>query len=120
MRTESGELAEYLENFLNSNGKTVADMARATGLKKELVSMWKSRPTSSPRLDSLILVSQYTGLTVSQLIGQDDVQYSAELHSVMNKLKQLSDTSFKAVVAVIKTYYDMEHGEKTNINEVAG
>lgn len=120
MRTNGKEIAEYCEELLKSRGKRVADMCRATGLRKELFSIWKSRKDVSPQLNTLLLISQYMELSVSQIIGQESEPYSFEVKNIADMLKALSPASVKAVGAVTKTYYDMETGEKTNPGEVAG
>ena len=120
MRTTGKEIAEYCDEVMQRRGQRIADLSRATGLRKELFSLWKSRENVSPTLASLLAISNYLEITVSQLIGQEAKGYSFEIKTIADMLDKLSPASVKAVGAVAKTYYDMELGEKTIESETAG
>lgn len=120
MRTTGKELAEYCEQVMQQRGQRIADLSRATGLRKEMFSIWKSRENVSPTLASLLAISEYLEITVSQLIGQESGEYSFEVKTIADMLSKLSETSVKAIGAVTKTYYDMESGGKITASESAG
>lgn len=115
MRRTGKELTEFMDKYLKSVGKTFADVSRGTGIKKELFSMWKSHPTIIPKLDVVILISEYMGITVSQLIGQEKTIYSESLIGLIKMLEVLSPSSIQSVSAVAKTFYDIEVREKNSI-----
>lgn len=120
MRIYGKEIIEFCDEILKKTGKTVASMSRDLGVKKELFYMWRLKPELVPRIDIVASVSEYLGMTVSQLIGQESTAYSGEMLDIIKMLQTLSPTSIKAITAVVKTYYDMEIGGKTNSGEVAG
>lgn len=120
MRTTGKEIAEFCDEFLKGSGRTIAEMCRATGMKKEIFSMWKSHPSTVPRLDTLMSISSYLGLTVSQIIGQEETRYSDEITQALDMLSNLSPTALGIAVAMIKGVYDKERGEKTSTSSLVG
>lgn len=115
MRQTGKEIAEFCDVFLKKSGRTIAEMCRATGLKKETVSMWKSHPDTIPRIDSLIAISEFTQLTVSELIGQQIPSYSGEILEIAKMAESLTQTEIASIVAVTKTFYDAHKAAKREI-----
>lgn len=113
MRTTGKEIAEFCDKLLKMSGRTIAEMCRSTGMKKEVFSMWRSHPSTVPRLDSLLSISSYLGLTVSQIIGQEDTRYSPEITQALYMLSNLSPTAASIAIAAIKGVYERESGEKS-------
>ena len=119
MRDTGKKIVDFIESQLNANDITVAEMCREIGMRKEVISMWKAHSTTIPRLDTLIKIADYFHITVSQLIGEKDIEYQKEVLPIVNMLNDLSQQSLSAIFAVVKTYYDLERGEKNPTGEVA-
>lgn len=85
----------FYDNFINlCKRKKVAPSKAAidAGFSKSLVSKWKANPNTVPTVDVLKKMSDYFGITVDELLGEEKQPTDGELHPANKKLMELSRT----------------------------
>ncbi len=115
MRETGKDIAEFLEDYLKKIGKTITDMSREIGMNKEVIAMWKIRKTTSPRADILIAISKYTGLTVSEILGQKELRLTPYVSKIAKLSKNLSESEQRAVLAVAETFCKLHEEENESV-----
>ena len=118
---------EIFESLLDRNGVTIADVARATGIKQPVFSNWKRR-NSKLSAKNAELIANFFGVTVGYLMGvQEDVQAKSyfedvksaeiaqqmfddpQLRALHHVKKNIDHERFKAYFDLIMNLYRQEH-----------
>jgi transcriptional regulator with XRE-family HTH domain len=78
------QIGENISRFMEVHGIDATELARYTGLPTSTISRLRSNPTDcSPNLSSLMPIAEFFHLTISQLIGEDQINpehYEITLH----------------------------------------
>ena len=111
MRLTGKEIIDFCDELLSKSEETVAGMCRATGLKKSVISMWRSHPALIPKLDTVVELANYFNMSVSELIGQEQQKLSPDILEFLRLEKFLTETEVDSVLAVARTFYN-SHAEK--------
>lgn len=118
---------EIFESLLERDGVTIADVARATGIKQPVFSNWKRR-NSKLSAKNAELIADYFGVTVGYLMGvQEDAQAKSyfedvksaeiaqqmfddpQLRALHHVKKNIDHERFKAYFDLIMNLYRQEH-----------
>lgn len=65
------EYSQIILNFMDSNEVTGYRMAKATGISESLFGKWRSKPTSKIDATTLTKISNYFGISIDELIGNE-------------------------------------------------
>lgn len=120
MRTTGKEIAEFCEALLRNSGRTIAEMCRMTGMKKEMFSMWKSHPAIIPRMDALLKICNYLGISMDTLIGIEKKMLPYDIEAMVNMLVEIPENDRRMILMNIKNYYDVLHEKKFVNGQDAG
>lgn len=112
MRVTGKEIAEFCDELLKDSGTSIAEMCRITGIKKPVISMWRSHPDVVPKLDTAVAIAEYFQISLSELIGQKQQRFSAEVLKFAELEKSLTKTEINSVLAVARTFFAAHQGEK--------
>ena len=63
---------DRFSELLEQKGIRSADVAKATGISPTTFSDWKSGRISSPKMDKLVKIAEYLGVSVEYLAGTSD------------------------------------------------
>lgn len=62
-----GEALKYQREI---NGHTQSSLAKATGLKQQMISWWEANK-GLPNIDFCVQLADFYGITIDELIGRD-------------------------------------------------
>lgn len=65
-----GEALKYQREI---NGHTQSSLAKATGLKQQMISWWEANK-GLPNIDFCVQLADFYGITIDELIGRDYIK----------------------------------------------
>ena len=65
-----GEALKYQREI---NGYSQSELAKRTGLKQQMISWWEANK-GLPNIDFCVILADFYGITVDELIGRDQIK----------------------------------------------
>ena len=79
---------QALIEHLDKTGKTVAEVARATGVSPEQLKKVRQRDTASTNVDDAVKVAHYFGVSIDEFLGDTTIQDRSEMLDLYSQLSE--------------------------------
>jgi transcriptional regulator with XRE-family HTH domain len=98
-------------------GISMSAAAVEAGLSKSLVTKWKSNKVDVPSPDVLKKLSNYFGMPVSELLGEERTEEHIEMHKKNDALSDIivELRTDKEFMSIVETIYKMDKEKRSSL-----